>query len=213
LNTQDDPLWDACLAKVKEMERKGWRMASRSAAYHSQQGPRKEPVPRLCIFKAYAPGDAEMAISYVFEIEAWYSSHYQHKGEIEVQIKGPYEDSHDHYWLGMHRADNDPKGLQLWIVTPDYCHYTISKDSRNPGQGDGYGGRLFAFAITSDESAERMTKAGLKISDYNHDGEDWYKLESRNVWLQGFIPPKHRHLWTPNAEIVPTPLIVLPEGL
>jgi len=199
-----NPLWQACLDKVEEMQREGWVMSTRSSSYISESGPRdadSELWSRMCIFKAYAPGDKEMAVAYVFQITASHGRYYQDRGAIQVRVEGPYEDSHDAYWLEQREHDNDPK--RCWIVTPNYVHYVVAKDRADHHDSAGYAGQLFTFVIKSDEMAERMKAAGLKVSDYNHDDEDWYKLETRNLWHQGYIPQKHRHLWTPNAMIAP----------
>lgn len=205
-----NPLWQACLDKVAEMEKEGWVMMTRSAAYVSEQGPRdadQEKWPRMCIYKAYAPGDRELAVSYVFEIKAGYSSYFQNRGGIEVRVKGPYEDSHDAYWLEQRQHD----GGRAWIVTPNYCHYVVHKDRTGSPNFAGYGGRLFVFEFIVPGDHVKFKEAGLKVllagessftTQYHNDGEV-PRLYTRNLWHQGYIPPKHRHLWTPNAEIVP----------
>jgi len=204
---EPDPLWEACLQKVEEMQKQGWRMSSQSPAYHYQNGPRKEPVPRMCVFGAYAPGDSEMAVVHVFHIEARYG-HFQ---EIEVRVDGPFEDSRDRYWL--EQRERDSAAGRTWIVTPDYCHYVVNKDVKN-GEWAGHAGRLFVFEFIAPGDHVKFHEAGLKVllagerddwagpQLYHNDG-DVPRLYTRNLWHQGYIPPKHRHLWTPNAEMLP----------
>jgi hypothetical protein len=197
MNAKPDPLWAAIIAECRELERK-YPMAMRGTGWWRLEGDDKK-VACQTIYKGYGEPIDGYRPTYVFIVEAYYN----HNKSLVTKLDGPYEDSHDEYWIGMRRGDND----RPYIVTHDWVHETISKDSPNPGQGDGFGGREFKLELLNKETAERFKKAGLKV-EFTPNDEDpsGAILTTRNRWHQGVIPPKHRHLWTPNAKhLSPSP--------
>lgn len=193
LTHQPDPLWRTVLAKIQELQDKGYAMSSRGVAMYGS-----EKNSCSCLYKAYTEKDLEQGTRSVFLVEAWYSS-----GIMKAKVEGPFEDSGDEFWATLRACDN---GSQNWIVTPEWVHYTVHKDSESPGQGDGYGGSLFTFQIESPTVTARLTEAGLKVvqQEAKEGHQVFWHLMSRNTWFQGIIPPRHRHLWTPNAKLLTT---------
>ena len=197
----DDPLWMAVLEKIREMEKDGWRMAMRSTAY---RGGGANSV--MVLYQAYAPGDKECAVAYVFHVEAYMS---RTLGDLVVEVDGPFENHHDTYWKDIDKHDEG----RAWIVTPDWRHYTIEKDLTS-GNRDlaGHAGAEFIFDFIVPGDHVKFKELGLRVflsGEGPNDG-DGPRLYSKNVWSQNIIPPKWRHLWQPNATVVPWKPMVAP---
>jgi len=91
------------------------------------------------------------------------------------------------------------------LITPEYMHYTVHKDSANPGQGDGFGGAEFRIELLLSTAYWDLEKLGFRVKilgDALDAGTDRYILETQNLWQQGTIPERHRHLFTPNCRIL-----------
>lgn len=195
-----DPLWKAILAKIDELEKEGYRLSSRSLGW-SHQFNENHPQQMMTVYKAYAPGDTEHCVRQVFVIEASEPSTYMRNQSIHVTVDGPYEDSSNQFWKNTLKDD---KG-RVFLVTEDWHHYVVEPDSRSPGPGDGFDGRLFTVEYTGNPEFLRQKRIKFEEND------DKIIIFGRNVWSQGTIPPKHRHLWNINAKILPEPPFSLGE--
>jgi hypothetical protein len=184
LDYEPDPLWTKILSELRTLEQT-FRMRSRSIGYRSENG-------MLCIYKGYGPAVEGYQPSTVWIVEAYYNV----KGTIETRIDGPFEDNDDAYWLEV--AEHDKTRVAL--VTPEYQHFVVVSDSAQPNGG--MGGAEYRIVITNDSDAEYMQAANLQIEDCSYDGEDWYLLTTHNLWGQGVIPPKHRHLFQVNCKVL-----------
>lgn len=193
-----DPLWVAILEKIQDIEKQGYQPSSRSVAYTHQYN-ENHPKSMITIYKAYASDDTEHCVRQVFVIEAREPSNYERAKNIHVSVEGPYDDSDDVFWQGNSKADKN----RVFLVTDTWNHYTVDQDRRDPGPGDGFGGRLFTVEYTG--TAEFLRQKRIKFEKK----DDKIVIFSRNVWSQGTIPPKHRHFWSINAKILPEKPILL----
>jgi hypothetical protein len=182
-----DPLWEAIMKEYDRLQHEeGLKRSTRSPGYMSPSGG------KLCVAWFY-PKDSDDTTRVVYHIEAYLT----HRGDVKVDLDGPYEDAGDQFWQERLEAD---KAKGNWIVTDKYDHFTILPDSKQPGQGDGHGGSLFVFELKDRETAFRLNELpGINV---HYEGGK-YILRSRNVWSQGVIPKKHREKFPPRATIVP----------
>jgi hypothetical protein len=146
-----------------------------------------------CIAKFYNSADLNTQDVFVISVHQ-YPSYHKFRGQLHLEVKGPYEDSSDDYWIACAEHDKNRRA----IITEDWTHRTVSKDVRDRDLA-GHGGAEFRFKV-NQETAERFEAAGLKVDSERADGTRI--LTTRNVWYQGVIPPKHRHLFKVNAEMV-----------
>jgi len=196
LNAPKDPCWEAILDKIKTLEAGGYRLASRSASY---QMPRSGAKQRglFCVYKGRRINRPDDGTVDVFHIEAYIDR----DKNVKVDVDGPFTDSYDEYWLTL--ADS---ARMSHIVTTDWVHRTISKDNPEAvaAGGGGHGGTEFRFVI-DEETAERFRKQEFRVEELDavepDDGRRWIVV-TRNCWFQGVIPPKHRHLFKVNAEMI-----------
>jgi len=192
-----DKRWEAIQAKIAEMIKSGKPLSMRGTAMESAESGAAKPRV-YCHVKLY--DDKTCTTKSLYIIRA-YENTVKFRGElgaIIVEVDGPYEDAADEYWIEQSKNREDA------IVTEDWVHRRVHKDDPKAvaAGGGGHGGAKFRFVIMSDEQAERFEAQGLKVEDYNHDGEDWYLLTTHNCWYQGVIPRKHRHLFEVNAKMV-----------
>lgn len=188
----NDPLREAILTKIDELEKEGYQLSFRGYGWTYQYN-ENHPQQMMTVYKAYAPGDTEHCVRQVFVIEASEPSKYMLDQSIHVTVDGPYEDSGNHFWNNT-REDDEKR---VFLVTEDWHHYVVEPDSRSSGPGDGFDGRLFTIEYTGNPEFLRQKRIKFEEND------DKIIIFSRNVGSQGTIPPKHRHLWSINAKILP----------
>ena len=173
--------WEAILEKVDEIcsIEGGYRMVSRSVAYKSRDG-------LFCVLKA-DKRDEDDGTSNVFHITMY---------DGTICVDGPFTDSKDEYWLAQ-------VGRSDAIITPDWVHRTVRRDTRDSDFA-GHGGAEFRFEFLVPGDHGAFTRQGLKVllSGEEDNDLDGPVLVTRNCWYQGKIPPKHRHLFKVNAEMV-----------
>jgi hypothetical protein len=167
----------------KFREERNYLMSSCSCMYESAYS--------KLIIASFYPKDSDDSAKHVYHFEM----HEYTNREPYLKIEGPFEDASDEYWLDMVKRDKE-KGNGL--VSVNYIHYTVSPDHPQPGPGDGHGGSEFEIVVDM-RTAARLHEQGLKIA-FRED-EKWI-LTTRNLWSQDLIPKKHRHLFTPNCEIL-----------
>lgn len=203
----DDKRWKAILEKVEEMS-KDTPMSMRGQAMESEAHPNKSVVTCKAVFY-----DDKTCTSKSMYLISAYENTVKFRGElgaIIVEVDGPYEDADDAYWTAM--ADSEGNA----IITPDWTHYTISKDNPEAVRhgGGGFGGAEFRFEIESMTVVQELIKCGLDVKkakdEYAEFEQITWILTTRNCWHQGVIPRKHRHLFKVNAEMVKgTPATVM----
>jgi hypothetical protein len=142
----------------------------------------------LIVYKGYGDtqeGEEDYFPKYVWIIEV----SEEDEGRIHTKLSGPFEDSDDDYWLEQREHDND----RAHLVTQDWYHFLVRPDGEEPV---GYEGQEFKFRLRSTNLYLNLKDAGLNVE---RNVERQYVLTTRNLWSQGIIPPKHRHLWVPNC--------------
>lgn len=192
-----DPRWEAILEWI-EKRRATNPLATRSVCMES--GKSGGHLGSLsCLVKLYDDRTCTTKSAYLVSATVNTVKFLGPLGSIVINVDGPFEDASDEYWQEAAKNWSDRA-----IITEDWVHRTVQKDDPKAvaSGGGGHGGAEFQFVITDDAYAARLKAAGLKIKDYNHDGEDWYLLTTRNCWHQGTIPAKHRHLFKVNAKMV-----------
>jgi len=208
VQTEDEPLGDPLAVtrqqdpRSKAIEDQIDKMTKGAEATHrlsmggriaiAGQGGRHEVY--SCILKADRRDVPEDGTHEVFNIEAHHDSH---TGQIVVTVNGPWLDSADRYWVPMAKSTELRR-----IVTPDWVHRTVSPDDPKAvaSGGGGHGGAEFRFKIDK-ETADRFKAAGLTVISWDS-SDDQFVVVTKNCWYQGVIPPKHRHLFKVNAEMV-----------
>lgn len=101
-------------------------------------------------------------------------------GRIEVKVVEGVDNSDWHWRPIANEMDRKER-----VVIGDAC-FTIRPDSRNPGSGDGFSGRLH------------------RIEWLDADGQPTGEvIETRNLWSRGTIPPVWRKQLKPNARWAP----------
>ncbi len=185
-----DPRWTAILLRIEEMIAEGRVQQRRSSALTSgASGAHKGSM--FCHVWLYEDRALETKSLYIV------SAHEDHRGRMGVTVEGPFDDASDKYWNDM--ARNDKRNGNA-IVTGDWVHRTVSRDDgRARPAHRGHGGAEFKFNLYDKEHAEKLDARGFTVEQAD-DGE-WY-LTSHNVWHQGKIPLKHRHLFEINARMV-----------
>lgn len=195
LDRPKDPRWQAILDKVDEIVHDGIYVASMRGAMMSSKPSGSHKGSLYCeAHFGFRDPERDAIGEDVYLIEA--TEHYQRKGQIEVRLHGPWTDSHDEYWTGMVGNPNA-------IITPDWTHRTVAKDDPKAvaAGGGGHGGAEFRFELSA-EDGERFHKVGLTVIDHDTDDNTKKVLVTHNCGYQGVIPPKHRHLFKVNAEMV-----------
>jgi hypothetical protein len=192
-----DPRWQAILAWIDNMSLTKRNAGRGVAMYTKQSGAHKGSI--FCKTSFYT--DANMSTREVYLVEAYERTYGIDKGNITIQIHGPYEDSGDEYWIQLAEGDKQRGNA---IITEDWTHRTVSKDDPEMVRlgGGGHGGAEFRFEIDK-ATVERLPK-GLNVVEVSTPGqlEPKYLLVTHNCWYQGVIPRKHRHLFGINAEMV-----------
>jgi hypothetical protein len=188
-----DERWKLILDKVAEMcdgPNAEYRMSSRGAPMESEG---REPWV-YCILKADRRDTPDDGTHEVFKIGAGRT---RINSELVLEVEGPWLDSADWYWIPM---VEQCKGRR--IVTEDWVHRTVHKDDPEAvrrGAG-GHGGAEFRFLIDPSDLT-KFTSQGIQATKGpENSGKDM--IITHNCWYQGVIPPKHRHLFKVNAEMV-----------
>jgi len=169
-------LWAAALEAHQELVESGLRVSSRGQGFWDTG---RSKVMIVC--KYYKGDEPE---KHVYNITA------QQGG---VKVDGPFIDSSDDYWNEMYDRDQIQRDAIVVQHTDGRYHYTIHKDSKEPGYGDGHGGGLFRFEV-DHKTADNFLELGMKV--------EGNVLLSRNVWSQDRIPKKHWDKFPVNAKLM-----------
>jgi hypothetical protein len=177
----DDKRWKALLEKVAEMSRDGMHVSS-------YRGSPMEGEKTVYCMAAFYIKDSDYSEREMYLLSCDES--------LVVKTEGPWIDSGDQYWPVMAKRDEDVGNA---LITEAYEHYLIQKDSAKPGQGDGFGGSEFRIQYFGHEWSRLVEWVShWQIAEMSRDP----LIISHNLWGQGTIPPRHRHLFKPNCKIL-----------
>ena len=84
------------------------------------------------------------------------------------------------FWVRMAGQDLEAANKERTIVTSKYSHYRIVADESGPAKFRGSYGRSFIVTWLDPDRAPSVTA---------------------NLWSQGTVPERWRHMFKPNAEI------------